>query len=107
MGRAQYGHLVRRYLPEALVPLFCRKAGVVETHALSQFSAAQRRRTAEALKALSFDLTGPAPLAQAMVTVGGVVCAEVVPQTMASRLVEGLYFAGEVLDVGWCRYRRL
>ena len=48
---------------------------------------------------LPFEVRGAAPLAQAMVTLGGVDTAEVVAESMASRLVKGLFFAGEILDV--------
>lgn len=50
-------------------------------------------------KNLPFTITGTRPLAEAMVTVGGVTVKEIDPGTMASRLVDGLYFAGEVLDI--------
>ena len=51
------------------------------------------------LKHFTVALTGPRPVAEAIVTAGGVKVGEVVPGTMASKLVEGLYFAGEILDV--------
>ena len=51
------------------------------------------------LKHFAVPLTGPRPVAEAIVTAGGVKVGEVVPNTMASKLTDGLYFAGEVLDV--------
>lgn len=51
------------------------------------------------LKALPVEITGPRPVAEAIVTAGGVTVKEVNPSTMESRLLPGLYFAGEVLDV--------
>lgn len=53
----------------------------------------------ELLKALPLHIRGLRPLAEGIVTAGGVCVKEVNPKTMASRLVDGLYFAGEVLDV--------
>lgn len=57
------------------------------------------RSIARLVKQLPMDLAGTRPLSEAMVTAGGISTREIDPRTMASRLVEGLYFAGEVLDV--------
>ena len=51
------------------------------------------------LKHFTVSVTGPRPVAEAIVTAGGVKVGEVMPNTMASKLAAGLYFAGEVLDV--------
>ena len=51
------------------------------------------------LKHFTVSVTGPRPVAEAIVTAGGVKVSEVKPNTMESKLVEGLYFAGEILDV--------
>ena len=51
------------------------------------------------MKSLRFDIKGPYNMDTAMVTAGGVSLKEIDPRTMASRLVEGLYFCGEVLDL--------
>ena len=59
----------------------------------------QRRALVQLLKHFTVNVTGPRPVAEAIVTAGGVKVREVMPNTMASKLVEGLYFAGEVLDV--------
>ncbi|MFZ5596188.1 MAG: NAD(P)/FAD-dependent oxidoreductase [Bacillota bacterium] len=57
------------------------------------------REMAGLIKNFPVKITGTRPLAEAMVTAGGVATREIDPRTMASRLVEGLYFAGEVIDV--------
>ena len=57
------------------------------------------RALAQRIKNLPLTVTGTKPLAEAMVTAGGVSLAQIDPRTMASRLVSGLYFAGEVLDL--------
>lgn len=51
------------------------------------------------MKALPVKITGTRPIDEAIVTGGGVDCAEINPKTMESKLVNGLYFAGEVIDV--------
>jgi predicted flavoprotein YhiN len=51
------------------------------------------------LKSLRFNIKSTLPLSSAMVTAGGVSLKEIDPKTMASKLVEGLYFCGEVMDI--------
>ena len=59
----------------------------------------QRRGLVQVLKHFALDVTGTRPVSEAIVTAGGVKVGEVAPNTMASKRVDGLYFAGEVLDV--------
>ena len=59
----------------------------------------QRRRLCTLLKHFELSVTGPRPVAEAIITSGGVKVGEVQPATMASKLVPGLFFAGEILDV--------
>lgn len=65
----------------------------------SQVTTKERRKTAGSFKSFTFNIRGTRPLEEAMVTAGGVSLDEVNPQTMESRLVKGLYFCGEVLDI--------
>ena len=64
-----------------------------------QITSEERRRLRTWLKGFRLEVTGHRPLTEAIITAGGVDTGEVDPRTLASRLVEGLYFAGEVLDV--------
>jgi predicted flavoprotein YhiN len=64
-----------------------------------QITKKERQRLVETLKHISLTVTRPRPLAEAIVTAGGVKVQEIDPKTMASKLVPGLYFAGEVVDV--------
>ena len=66
---------------------------------MAELSAADRHRVVEVLKALELHLVATRPMQEAMVTVGGVATREIDPATMASRLVPGLYLAGELIDV--------
>ena len=59
----------------------------------------QRRALVQVLKHFTLELTGPRPVSEAIVTAGGVKVGEVTPNTMASKRVGVLFFAGEVLDV--------
>ncbi len=86
-------------LPRLLVPLALERAGIPPQLKLHSLTREGRRALCATLKDLAFPITGPRPVEEAIVTSGGVSVREVDPRTMASRLTEGLYFAGEVLDV--------
>ena len=83
----------------SMVPVLLRRLALPEGEKANSLTKEQRRRLVQELKHFTVPLTGPRPVAEAIVTAGGVKVGEVVPSTMASKLVEGLYFAGEVLDV--------
>ena len=59
----------------------------------------KRQRLVEALKSLPLTVTGTRPISEAIVTAGGVSVKEIDPKTMESKIVPGLYFAGEVIDI--------
>ena len=83
----------------SMVPVLLRRLALPEGEKANSLTKEQRRALVQELKHFTVTLTGPRPVAEAIVTAGGVRVGEVVPGTMASKLVEGLYFAGEVLDV--------
>ena len=83
----------------SMVPVLLRRLALPEGEKANRLTKEQRRALVQELKHFTVTLTGPRPVAEAIVTAGGVKVGEVVPGTMASKLVEGLYFAGEVLDV--------
>ena len=74
-------------------------SGIPAEEKANAVTKAQRRRLLEVLKGLRIDIAGPRPVEEAIVTSGGVKVSEVNPTTMSSKLLSGLYFAGEVLDV--------
>ncbi len=98
-GRQQLGHLLAALLPRRLAPLACAAAGLDPTKRGAQVSSAERARLRRLLQDLRLAIRGPRPWSEAQVTAGGVDLREVDPRTMASRLVPGLYLAGEVLDL--------
>ena len=83
----------------SMVPVLLRRLALPEGKKANSLTKEQRRALVQELKHFTVTLTGPRPVAEAIVTAGGVKVGEVVPGTMASKLVEGLYFAGEILDV--------
>ena len=85
-------------LPKKLVPVIVRLSGIGLSTKVNQITKEQRRSLAELLKNLTVTVTGFRPVAEAIITSGGVSVSEINPKTMESKLVEGLYFAGEVID---------
>jgi predicted Rossmann fold flavoprotein len=85
-------------LPQRLLPVVLDAAGIDGAAQAGNCSKAQRRALVEALKGLKLHVRGARPIAEAVVTRGGVSVKEVNPSTMESRLVPRLFFAGELLD---------
>ena len=85
-------------LPRSMIPVVLRRLGVDAQLQANSFSKQQRRALVELLKAFSITITGKRPVAEAIITSGGVKVSEIDPKTMQSKKVPGLYFAGEVID---------
>ena len=98
-GKKQLQTELCSLLPARLADLFPRLCGLPDRISCSQVTAEQRRRLADRLKALPLSVRAPRPVAEAIVTRGGVSVREVDPATMRSKLLDNLYFAGELLDV--------
>ena len=85
--------------PHSMIPVLLRRAGLSGNEKANGLTKEQRRGLVQVLKHFTLDVTGTRPVSEAIVTAGGVKVGEVAPNTMASKRVDGLYFAGEVLDV--------
>lgn len=85
--------------PRALIPVLIERSGIDGVTRVNSVTRPQRAVLVELMKNFTVDITGPRPVAEAIVTAGGVSTREVDPRTMGSKLVRGLYFAGEVLDL--------
>lgn len=85
--------------PRVLIPVLLELADILPEEKAHDLTREQRRALGRMLKAFPVPLTGPRPVAEAIVTAGGVDVKEVDPRTMMSKLVPGLFFAGEILDV--------
>ncbi|NLW17048.1 MAG: NAD(P)/FAD-dependent oxidoreductase [Firmicutes bacterium] len=86
-------------LPKRLIPVVISLAGLAPDKPVHQVTRAERRALLDCLTDLRFTIKGPRPLSEAIVTAGGVSTKEIDPKTMQSKLVSGLYFAGEIIDV--------
>jgi hypothetical protein len=98
-GKQQFRTLLKGLLPRKLIPVCLDLTGIPPEKLAHQITAQERKRLRAWLKDFRLKVTGHRSFREAIITAGGVDTREVDPRTMASRLVEGLYFAGEVLDV--------
>ncbi len=98
-GRQKIRTILRPLLPDRFISTAMSTAGIDPNMRCNQMTATQRAGMLAQIKSFRLNITGHRPLAEAMVTAGGVDTKEVDPRTMASRLTTGLYFAGEVLDI--------
>ena len=90
---------LRDLLPQRLIAPMLQAAGIESDVKAAELSRAGRLRLGHALQNLSLTVTGTRPLREAIVTAGGISTKEVNPKTMESKIVPGIYFAGEILDV--------
>lgn len=91
--------LLHTLLPSQLVDVFLRSLSLSPTEPAAQLTGTRRKHLLTQLKELRFEVTGHGGWDEAIVTAGGVSLKDIDPRTMASRKIEGLYFAGEVLDL--------
>jgi predicted Rossmann fold flavoprotein len=98
-GKRHFRTLLKDLLPSKLIPVCLDLTGIPPDKAAHQITAQERARLRAWLKDFRLEVSGHRPLAEAIVTAGGVALREVEPRTTESRLIEGLYFAGEVLDL--------
>ncbi len=85
-------------LPRSMIPVVLRRLDVDSQMQANSFTKQKRRALVELLKGFSLEITGKRPVAEAIITSGGVKVSEIDPKTMESRKVRGLYFAGEIID---------
>ena len=92
-------NILTTLLPSAMVPVALKKAKLPGTKKGNAVTKEERRALLTILKAFPIPLSTTRGMDEAIVTAGGITVKEVNPKTMESRLTEGLYFAGEMLDV--------
>lgn len=98
-SRRQFANSLDDLLPRKLIPVIIKLSGINPHQECNQINRAERKQLGHLLKNLTVTVSGTRPIEEAIVTAGGVDVNQVNPRTMESKLVKGLYFAGEVLDV--------
>ena len=97
--RKQLRNAMVDLLPKRLIDVVLRVAHLSPDYVVGQISSKERERLACTLQELPLTITGTRPIAEAIVTAGGVATREIDPRTMESKLVKNLYFVGELVDV--------
>ena len=85
-------------LPRSMIPVVLRRLEIDPEMQANSLTRQKRRALVELLKAFPVEITGKRPVAEAIITSGGVKVSEIDPKTMESKKVSGLYFAGEIID---------
>ena len=85
-------------LPRSMIPVVLRRLEIDPSMQANSLTKQKRRALVELLKAFPVEITGKRPVAEAIITSGGVKTSEIDPKTMESKKVPGLYFAGEIID---------
>ena len=99
LSKRSFQNILKELLPQKMIAPLVKLSGIPAEKPGNQINAIERDNLANLLKSLRFNIKGPLSLSAAMVTAGGVSLKEIDPQTMASKLVKGLYFCGEVMDI--------
>ncbi|HQL99396.1 MAG TPA: NAD(P)/FAD-dependent oxidoreductase [Ruminococcus flavefaciens] len=90
---------IRALLPAKLIPVAVKLSGISSQQKVNGITKEQRHKFGELLKAFPVRISGFRPIDEAIITSGGVSAKEIDPKTMESKLCNGLFFAGEVIDV--------
>ena len=100
LGRKQFGTLLEGLLPKKLIPVCCDQVEISRQKKISQISGKERKRLLEWLKGgFQFEVVGHKGFGEAIITAGGVDTREINSSTMESKIISGLYFAGEIIDI--------
>ena len=86
-------------LPKSLIPIVVNLSGIEPDRKVNQISREERLKLAEFIKGFTLKITGTRPIEEAIITRGGIPVKEINSSTMESKLIKGLYFAGEIIDV--------
>ena len=98
-GRKTYKNLLKGLLPSSLIPVFADLSRIDPATLVNQLNKGQRSEIKKLLKGIDFTVTGLRGYDEAVVTAGGVNLTEIDPRTMESKIISGLYFCGEILDL--------
>lgn len=94
-----FRNLLGGLVHKSMIPVLLEKTGIAGDTKVNSVTREERRTLLHTLKDFTVPVTGTRPVEEAIITSGGVKVSEIVPATMASKLVSGLYFAGELIDV--------
>lgn len=94
-----FSNSLDKLLPKSLIPVIIKLSGIAAFRKVNQISREERLALCNLIKNLPLHITKPRPIEEAIITRGGISVKEINPATMESKLIKGLYFAGEIIDV--------
>ena len=94
-----FANSLDKLLPKSIIPVIINMSGIAPHTKVNQISREQRTALINAIKHFKLSITGFRPIEEAIITSGGISVKEIDPATMMSKLIGGLFFAGEVIDV--------
>ena len=95
----QFKHSLDKLLPQKLIPLIIELSGIDENKRVNEITKTERKRLVQLLKCFTITIKAFRPVEEAIITSGGINIREINPKTMESKIIKGLYFAGEIIDV--------
>jgi len=98
-GKKRISNIFRGWLPSSMIPVFLSQLGIDPAKEGHQLSSKERKRIRNLMKNLKFRITGHRSFKEAIITAGGIPTGEISSKTMESRLIKGLFFAGEMIDL--------
>lgn len=93
-----FGNSLDKLLPKSLIPVIVALSEIPADRKINQISREERIRLISLFKSLTLNITGFRPIEEAIITSGGISVKEINPATMESKLINGLFFAGEIID---------
>ena len=95
----QFKHALDKLLPQKMIPIVIEKTKINEEKRVNEITKEERRNLVKVLKKFELTIKDFRPVEEAIITSGGINVREINPKTMESKIIKGLYFAGEIIDV--------
>lgn len=97
-GKTEFKNFMKLFMPNRMIPILMELLDIDPKKKVNQIKKGERNNVVDLLKAFPLTVTGSLSIEKAMVTCGGISRKEINPQTMESKVMSGLYFAGEIID---------
>ncbi len=95
----QFKNSLDKLLPQKIINTIIKISGINPKKQVNEITKSERMKLIETIKGLEIDIKGFRPIEEAIITSGGICTKEINPKTMESKKIQGLYFAGEIIDV--------
>ena len=95
----EFKNSLDKLLPQKMIPVIIEKSKINPYKRVNEITKEERGRLVKILKCFEINISGVRPIEEAIITSGGINIKEINPKTMESKIIKGLYFAGEIIDV--------